>query len=172
MEDEPPPLPPGHWPPEVPQSGDAPDLRSEGSTEEPLKPKEVRRGTPLVSAGGAWAASEAKHNGDTASASGDGDGARASGDRDGVGCGIALRRRLAAAVAAVAATAAAAARKRPAAAPAADKDLTDKEFWALSNAQRGQVRARLMRMDLELDPEESQSTGSPDRSSWQGGVTL
>ena len=38
------------------------------------------------------------------------------------------------------------ARKRPAAAPAGGKDVTGREFWAMSKTQRVRVRARLMRM--------------------------
>ena len=44
-------------------------------------------------------------------------------------------------------------------------------FWNLSKTQRDRVRARPMRLDLELDPEESLSSGSPDRSSSEGGGT-
>ena len=72
----------------------------------------------------------------------------------------------------------AAARKRPAAAlPKTQRDrdsdaaacIASDNFWELSTPQRHQMRARLMRMDPELDPEESLSSGSPDRSSSEGG---
>ena len=74
----------------------------------------------------------------------------------------------------------AAARKRPAAAlPKTQRDresdaaacIESGNLWNLSTSQRQMMRARLMRMDLELDPEESLSSGSPDRSSSEEGGT-
>ena len=94
---------------------------------------------------------------------------------DGAGCGIALRKRPAAVVAArkrpAAAPAAAAARKRPAAALSGIGACAE-GFWAWSKTQRDQVRARLMRMNPVLDPEESLSSDNPDRSSSEEDVTL
>ena len=67
----------------------------------------------------------------------------------------------------------AAARKRPAAAlPKTQRDrdsdaaacIASDNFWELSTPQRRRMRARLMRMDPELDPEESLWSGNPDRS--------
>ena len=75
----------------------------------------------------------------------------------------------------------AAARKRPAAALSKTQrdrvrarlmpSIASGNFWNRSKTQRDRVRARLMRYAIELDPEESLSSGSPDRSSSEGGGT-
>ena len=74
---------------------------------------------------------------------------------------------------------AAARRRPPAALPKTQRDrdsdaaacIASDDLWELSTPQRRRMRARLMRMDPELDPEDSLSSGSPDRSSSEEGGT-